>query len=390
MSLFSTYSAASIRGFSAPTSSIPANFNLLYSIETTANKDSRYAGVFVSREDIGNGQFVTTNQTFIGNVNVRNIANTFSKTISNLTASSIPVNYGGAFTSVINEQGNLVIIGDYDYIKVFEYQGSDYSLISNLRPKANVTTLNGLMVDISSNANTLITGCGGSNNSFIAVYSRSGNTFTLVENIERPSNIYGQFGFSISISTDGNTFITSGRVSSNSSANSSAVLIYKYSNGNYVLNTTLYNPNLISYFGDDVKLNAAGNIAIITSLLRTFIYEEINNTWTQTANLNVAGRVTANTASKSENAINLNGSTVVTGNIAQNPNAAGAVQNYFKNGSTYQLQQTLTWANSYANSEFGHNLSGDSNCKYIAATNFFNGANSNVHVLSVYENINII
>lgn len=376
MSLFSTYSAASINGFKSY-GRAPENFNLLYSIETTANKDSRYTYVGVSRENIGNGQFIISKQSFIGNVVIRNVANTFNKTISNLTANS----FAGDYNPVINEQGNIVIVGNGDYIKVYEYQGTNYTLISNLRPKSNISTFNGACIDISSNANTMVAGCLGGNQ-WIAVYNRLGNSFTLSENIEKSNISYSQFGSTVSISADANTLITSGIVSSNTT--SGRVLIYNYSNGNYILNTIIESPGA-SFFGDNVNLNATGDVATITALGRLYIYRKNANSWTLQGNLMTSRGVGANNSAINIAAINEDGSTILFGNNKVGINDTGAMENYYRNGVNYQLYQSYTWANQYANCYFGYNLDGDNSTNYIAVTNFFNGANSNVHVLSVYK-----
>lgn len=382
MSLHSTFSAATARIFES-ISTPPSEYEPIYYIETNATNTSRYTSLFVSRENIGNGQFVVAKQSFIGNVTIRNVANTFSKTISNLTANSGV----GSYNAIINEQGNLVAVGNSDYIKIYEYQGSNYTLISNLRPDANATFFNGQCIDFSSNANTLICGCGGNTAPFVAIYNRTGNTFTLQENIIRPTG-NGQFGSSLSISADGNTFITSGLVSSNSLANTSFALIYTKANGNFTLDTVLSNPNANSYFGDVVKLNSTGNIALIKSFTRIFVYEKINNTWTLTDNIGTSGRgVGANQSSaSSEFSVSSNGTMAFIGNIDYNNGITnqGRLQNYYKN-NRYTFSSGETWPNAYANSKFSFNIASDDNANYLATTNYFNGANSNVHVLAVYQ-----
>lgn len=379
MSLNSTFSSASIRGYQSFGLDPPSNYNSVYFITTTANKDYRYTNIFVSKEDIGNGQFIVTKQPFVGNVNIRNVANTFTKTISNLTANSA----AGSYNAVINEQGNIIAVGNSDYIKIYEYNGSNYALSSNLLPDANAIFFNGKCLDFSSNANLLIAGCGGNTNTtpFIAVYSRSGSSFTLQNTINAPAG-NGQFGSCVSISYDGNTFITAGIVSSNTTAG--RVQIYNYANGNYTLNTTISSPGA-TYFGDYVKLNSAGNVATIKALSRMYIYEKINNVWQQTSNISTNRGIGANQSSLSETAISNNSSTVLIGDSGANSNA-GNMLNYYKN-NIYKLYDTITWANSYANSYFGYNVAGDNQCEYIAATNFFNGAGSNVHVLALYQKI---
>lgn len=382
MSLHSTFSAATARIFES-VSPRPSEYTPLFYIETNGTNTSRYTSLFVSRDDIGNGQFIAAKQSFIGNVTIRNIANTFSKTISNLTGNS----GDGQFNAVVNEQGNLVAVGNSDYIKIYEYQGVDYTLLSNLRPNANAPFFNGTCLDFSSNANTLICGCGGNTVPFIAVYSRSGNNFTLQENIIRPTG-NGQFGVSLSISADGNTFITSGKVSSNSAANNSFALIYTKANGNFTLDTVLSNPNANSYFGDVVKLNSTGNIALIKSSTRVFVYEKVNNAWTLTDNIGTSGRsIGANQSSvSSEFSVSADGVMAFIGNIDYDSGITnqGRLQNYYKN-NRYVFSSGETWPNAYANSQFSFNIASDDNANYLATTNYFNGANSNVHVLAVYH-----
>lgn len=384
MSFVSTYSAASKRGWTSD-GIAPSNYNLLYSIEQTGNYSLSYEYVYVSRSNIGNGTFILTRQTGLGG------APPYTKPTQIRDQSNNIIFNGNLLTSsLINEQGNL-LAGVYELansvsnIAILEYQGNTYVQIANLLPRANRTQYNGVG-DWSGNANILITtNYGGPPaNDFVSIYTRSGNSFTLKEHVDNPNANYNAFGSVVSISNDGNTFITTGELDPDVANNVSKVLIYSNASGNYTLHTTLSGN---SYFGQDVKLNASGTIAYIRNSTNMYVYNLNNNVWSLTSN--IAGNFASGSGLPDPGTFTNDdlGSTLLIGNYRYNSNT-GQVQNYYKNIG-YTQYANITWANATANSYYGRFIDGDNNANIIGIVNRYgNGsllAGNGTHVLQVYQ-----
>jgi hypothetical protein len=373
MSFVSTYSAASIRGYSASTLS---KFVSIETVSANGNANTRYWSVCVSKSDVGNGQFVAT-KNWSGNVSIKKIGDSFSKSFT--TNISTPI-YGTVVPGsvAINEQGNLVITYTGNAtVGVFEYNGSNYSLIQTITKPSVADTEFGLQLAISGNANVLVIGTveGFASNTYY--YTRSGNNFTFA------GTIFSGQGSEFAINNAGNIVAVTSNIAS-------TVSIYEDSGNGYVLGANITTPNAnINAFGGDLCFNDVGNIINIFggngvgSTRYIWTYSNIANTWTQTANK------TTNYPQGSQflvdSAIYINS----TGNINLIPQPAGTsnignVQVY--NGNTVITQTLLpsTTAN-YANSYYGYKVAGDNAGKYIAITNQHTGNANNFQVMDILQ-----
>jgi hypothetical protein len=394
MSLFSTYSAASKRGFSSPAIP-PSNYNILYTIQQTGNQGLAYSNVYVSRSDIGNGTFILTSNQGLGgappynfkNFTIRNSSNTF--TYDGVTSNTVANNI-----SLINEQGNLLagIFNSGTFpnvisnIAIYEYQSNSYVQIANLQPQPNISandSANYKVGDWSSNANILAIGNDTYPNNFITLYQRSGNTFTLYQTITKPAGNYNYFGSQISLSGDGNTFITTGNLR-NDVANTSTVFIYNNNSGNYTLHSTLTGPD---FFGQTVKLNNYGNVAYIRNSQGMYVYSLNGNVWSLTDSISqITGNFPSGNGLVQYNKFtsdNLN-STMLIGNYLYNN--TGQVQNYWNNVN-FNLYSNITLANASNLSYYGWGVAGSDNANVIAITNRYNNGNvgNGTHVLQVFQ-----
>jgi len=373
MSFVATYSAASVRGYSAPT--LP-KYVTIDTVSANGNANTRYWSVFVSRTDIGNGQFVAS-KNFVGNVNIRKIGDTFNKTFT--TNISTPI-YGNVVPGsvVINEQGNLVITYNGNAtVGVFEYNGNNYSLIQTItKPNAGDTEF-GLNLEISANANILVIGTveGFASNTYY--YTRSGNNFTFAGTV-----VAGQ-GRAFTINNAGNI------IAAQSNTLLRTVSVYANNGNGYSITSNITTPNAnLNAFGWDIRLNDIGNIINIYggnatgSVRYIWTYANIANTWTQTANKGVNYPYTSFLAS-SVTYINSGGNV----NLIPQPSPLsniGNVQLY--NGNTVITQTFLPSATAnYANSLYGSKVAGDDAGKYIVITNGYTGNANNFQVMDILQ-----
>lgn len=375
MSFFSTFSSASIRGFFG-SSEQPIQYQLLNTYTRSGNSITKYRHAYVSRKDIGNGQFITAT-TGLGNCEIKNIANTLNKTITGVG--------GQYFQSLINEQGNLVITAGVP-VRIWEYQSNNYVNIGNIARPANFNISTGL--SISSNANVLLVSWGGGTNlGIIQVYDRSGNSFTLRETINTPNSNCGRFGFSTSISDNGNIFVTSAMQSSNSFANLNQIFTYEYNGSNFVLQNVI-NQNT-TYFGDTVSINSSGNIIMASGGYGQYIYTyNFDGTnWVSDQIIPRGVGLGPNSITQSAFSANTNSIILVTGDPSENSNAG---QGYYYIGQSFFKSNTLPWANTYANSRYGFNVAADNDCNIVAVTNSYLNSNlsiSNTHVINIFEKL---
>lgn len=374
MSFISTYSAASIRGYSAP--SVP-KFVTIDTVSANGNANTRYWSVFVSRTDIGNGQFVAT-KDYTGTVNIKKIGDSFSKTFT--TNISTPI-YGNVVPGsvVINEQGNLVLTyNGASNVGVYEYNGNNYSLIQTItKPNAGDTEF-GLQLAISGNANTLVIGTIETFASNTYYYTRSGNTFSLAGTLFANSG-----GREFSINNSGNIVAIVANLAN-------TVSIYNNSGNGYVLDANINKPNVsINNFGWDLCLNDIGNVISIYGgntggLSRNiWVYNKIGNTWTQTANKVVFYPYT-NFGADCVTYINSGGNVNLIPNPVPGSGNIGNVQIYTSNVVTTQTLLPSSTAN-YNESKYGSKVAGDDVGRYIVITNGYTGNGNNFQVMDILQ-----
>ena len=248
---------------------------------------------------------------------------------------------------------------------------SDYIKASNTEPNDQF----GLDIDLSSDGNTLAvsawfessnaTGVDGdqTNNAFLRsgavyVYTRSGSNWTQQAYVKASNtNINAQFGFSLSLSNDGNILAVGARGDRSGSPGiggdqtdvsqpaSGAVYIFSRTGTNWAQTEFIKasNPELQDGFGWSVDLSGDGNTLAVSAP-----YED-------------------------SNAAGINGN--------QNDNSltnSGAVYIFKQAGSVWSQQAYIKASNPDQNDEFGFNiaLSSDSNTLVISAKNESSNATS--------------
>ena len=233
----------------------------------------------------------------------------------------------------------------------------------------------GSSVSLSADGNTAVIGAYGtdSDKGTIYIYTRSGETWTLQQEITSPGESGGKFGYSVSLSSDGNTALI-GAVGGGREIG--AVYIYVNEGSSWKLKRTITDPSMTSNdkFGCVVYLNAEGSIALIsasgnaTNKGAVYIYEKVGSTWELKQTITDPGNTEYDFFGISAS-LNGDGNTVVVG-ASGNDSYEGIVYVYMINGSEWILQDTLTDTGRKTNyDQFGKGISfsSDGNVLLISA-----------------------
>ena len=230
-------------------------------------------------------------------------------------------------------------------------------------------------VSLSADGNTAVIGAYGtdSDKGTIYIYTRSGETWTLQQEITSPGESGGKFGYSVSLSSDGNTALI-GAVGGGMKMGTA--YIYANEGSSWKLKRTIADPSMTSNdkFGCVVYLNAEGSIALIsasgnaTNKGAVYIYEKVGSTWALKQTITDPGNAEYDFFGISA-CLNGDGNTVVVG-ASGNDSYEGIVYVYMINGSEWILQDTLTDTGRKTNyDQFGKGISfsSDGNVLLISA-----------------------
>lgn len=197
---------------------------------------------------------------------------TYDKMTGATTAagSNVSINLGGAgdsgaygrFTSAINDDGTYVVFGNpedntwgnvYGFAAVGKYDGSNWSLQSELRPAAlNPPFVDdyGVSVDINSDGSVIAVGANRAyepTNSLgvgaVYIWRRNGETWTEEAKIYTPDGIAKTeprfFGHTVRILPDGNTMFALATYTFANATNTAKVYVYTHDNGSWNLAETI-------------------------------------------------------------------------------------------------------------------------------------------------------
>lgn len=287
----------------------------------------------------------------------------------------------------ISSNGNTVCIGSVGHktkrgaVYVFERAGNSWVQQAKLEaPDAVDNDSFGNDVAVSSDGNMLLIGSpmrdkpGYSNNGGVYAYERTGSTWTYKATIisaTNSANMY--FGYSLSISGDGNTALIGGY-----GANGGQSELYKRtgSTWNYVATLTESQQNAL---GKDVAISSNGLTLAIAdpdaNNKKGYVYvKTFDGNNTVTAQTTLAG-VASNGYFGSSVALSTDGNTLVVGANGENAvsgstsNNTGVAYVYTRSGSTWTEQQRISVPSIAIGAKFGSaaSLSGDGNLLVVGA-----------------------
>ena len=221
----------------------------------------------------------------------------------------------------------------------------------------------GCEVSISDDGNTAIIGAkeaGTAGQSYI--FTRSGSTWTQQSILVPSDGTSGDaFGFSASLSNDGNTAIVGSRTKSTVGYNFGAAYIYTRSGSIWAEQSILLPDDASSgaEFGWSVSLSNDGNTAIVSAWRENsnsgsaYIFTRSGSTWTQQSKIVPSDAASARFGSSVS--VSNDGNTVIAGSLRESTGAhfAGAAYIFTRSGSTWTEQSKIQASDKQASDQFG-------------------------------------
>jgi hypothetical protein len=310
-------------------------------------------------------------------------------------------------TSVsISSDGNAVIVGAYydddngqsNSGSAYIFVRSDGTWTQQQKLTAGTDAANsdyfGWSVSISGDGNTVIVGAyydddnaqGDSGSAYIFVRSDSSWTQRAKITAGTDAGSGDHFGYSVSISGDGNTAIVGARYDDdNGRSNSGSAYIFVYSGGIWVQQAKLTagtDAGSSDYFGTSVSISSDGNAVIVGAYYdddngrsnsgSAYIFVRSDGTWTQQQKL-TAGTDAANSDYFGWSvSISGDGNTVIVGAYYDDDNGqgnSGSAYIFVRSDGTWTQQQKLTASDPQSSDYFGQSvsISGDGNAVIVGA-----------------------
>ena len=316
----------------------------------------------------------------------------------------------------ISSDGNTAVVGaSYENTSPNSYNGAAYvftrsgstwtqqaKLISSDRQDYEFF---GESVSISGNGNTVVISCrsddiltSGDDRGSAFIFTRSGSTWSQQQKLTASDGeSYDYFGYSVDISSDGNT-VAIGAYTEDTSPNfdNGAVYVFTKSGSTWTQQAKLMASDKQDYdnFGNSLSLSSDGNTIIIGAVYAdtppnndngaAYVFTRSGSTWTQQAKL-MASDKEQNDQFGLSVAISENGNKVLVGSpyspYGITP-SAGAVYVYTRSGSTWTQQQKLLVSDlrDYSLLGWSVSISGDGNTAFAGSPEnsayFFDFANS--------------
>ena len=318
-------------------------------------------------------------------------------TETKLTASDMSGDDNFGFSVSISSDGNTAIVGAYgDNSK----RGSAYIWIRNPDnswiQQSKLTASDGIADDyfgysvtISSDGNTAIVGAQqdddrGNSSGSAYIFTRSGSDWTQQGKITAPDGVTSDnFGFSVSISSDGNTAIVGSPMDDDKGNASGSTYIFTHNPDN---NSWPQQRKIVpsdgatfDFFGHSVSISSDGNTAIIGAYGdddtfidsgSAYIWIRSGTTWTQQAKLLTSDRSVSDYFGYSVS-ISSDGNTAIIGAYGDDDRGSdsGSAYIFTRSGITWSEQSKLTASDGSAGDSFGRSvsISSDGNTAIIGA-----------------------
>jgi len=242
-------------------------------------------------------------------------------------------------------------------------------------------------VSLSSDGNTALVGAyledaGGSGAGAAYVFTRSNGTWTQQQKIQASdAQASDNFGFSVSLSSDGNTALVGAYGEDAGGTNAGAAYVFTRSNGTWTQQQKIQasDPQASDYFGYSVSLSGDGNTALVgaygedaggTDAGAAYIFTRSGGTWTQQQKIQASD---AQAADRFGFSVSLpsDGNTALVGAYLEDAGgtSAGAAYVFTRSGGTWTQQQKIQASDPQASDYFGYSvsLSGDGNAALVGA-----------------------
>jgi len=245
----------------------------------------------------------------------------------------------------------------------------------------------GFSVSISGDGNTAIVGAqgedtGGSSAGSAYIFTRSGGVWTQQQKL-LSSDIQGgdYFGYSVSISSDGNTAIVGAYLEDTGGTSAGAAYIFTRSGGIWTQQQKLLSSDIqgSDYFGFSVSISGDGNTAIVGAYLEdtgalnagaAYIFTRSGGVWSQQQKIQASDKQADDRFGYSVS-ISGDGNTAIVGSRYEDTGAtdAGASYIFTRSGGIWTEQQKIIASDAEAGDWFGFSvsISGDGNTAIVGA-----------------------
>ena len=304
-----------------------------------------------------------------------------------LTASDAAANDFFGWSVSLSSDGNTAIVGAYyknfytGAAYIFTRSGTTWTQQAKLTASDAATSdYFGYSTSLSSDGNTAIVGAHAKKSSTGAAYifTRSGTTWSQQAKLTASDAATSDFfGVSVSISSDGNTAIV-GAHAKNSYTGAAYIFTRSGTTWTQQAKPTASDAATSDYFGTSTSLSSDGNTAIVGAHAKNsntgavYIFTRSGTTWTQQAKLTASDGATNDYFGWSVS-LSSDGNTAIVGAYGKNSNT-GAAYIFTRSGSTWSQQAKLTASDGAGGDNFGTStsLSSDGNTAIVGA----NGKNS--------------
>ena len=301
----------------------------------------------------------------------------------------------------INSNGDIVAVGTYylnnnynyeGYARIYYWNGMNWNQLGNGNFEGNYS----YNVSLSSNGYTIAMGILGTEG-IVRIYDLIEFNWTQRGNDLLGENNSDNFGHSISLSSDGNTIAIGANQNDGNGSDSGHVRIYDWSANNWIQRGLDIDGETIGdQSGFSVSLSSDGNTVAISSPVNTGnsghvrIYDWSANSWTQRGN-DIDGEAVGDQSGFSIS-LSSDGNTIAIGAFQNDGNGSdsGHVRIYkWKTNVWAQIGYDINGETADDRSGYSVSLSSDGNTVAIGAPNN-DGIlpNSNVGHVRVYQNMN--
>jgi hypothetical protein len=297
----------------------------------------------------------------------------------------------------ISSDGNTALIGariedtngtDAGAAYIFTRSGGTWTQQQKIQASdAQAYDYFGTSVSLSGDGNTAIVGANyedtnGTDAGAAYIFTRSGGTWTQQQKIQA-SDVQGDdnFGYRVSLSSDGNTALISAHFEDTGATNAGAAYIFTRSNGTWTQQQKIQasDAQLADYFGNSVSLSSDGNTAIVgaytedtggTSAGAAYVFTRSGGTWSQQQKIQASDAQGDDYFGYSVS-LSSDGNTALIGASLEDTGGfdVGAAYIFTRSGGTWTQQQKFQASDAQSADEFSYSvsLSSDGNTALIGA-----------------------
>jgi len=266
----------------------------------------------------------------------------------------------------INSTGDRIVVSshyddtgaiDAGSVYVYSRSGTVWSLEQEINnPSPVASDYFGRSVAIDSTGDRIVVGAhyedtGADAAGSVYVYSRSGTTWTLEQEINNPTPVAGdQFGVSVSINSTGDRIVVGAYLEDTGASGAGSVYVYSRSGTVWSLEQEINNPTPVTgdNFGVSVSINSTGDRIVVGAYLEdtgadaagsVYVYSRSGTTWTLEQEINNPSPVASDQVGYAVS-INSTGDRVLIGAYGEDTGAlaAGSVYVYALTENTTDLK----------------------------------------------------